>query len=450
MRIPLVYIALFLSTYLTYSQVNIVDNGFQQCFIDHYPELLSTNSQLDTAASANLYDSLACTSYTHSNLDILNYFPNISTLELHNVNTNDLSALFSCKAHLKNLVINGGSLSTVPSFENFDSLYFIKIINTSLTTFPKPSPLTFMLSLNNNKITNISFDRKCPNITTVMANVNSISSVSNLDSIPNLKVLFLGQNQLKSLPSFHNHKYLERLHFYNNDVTELKGVNTQLGLHNVNYASNELSQIPDFGEKLPANTVLNYNRYTFEDLLPIKNDSAYHANQTNYLQKGIGTTDTIYIDEPQSWTWDLDFDQSISSNYYLWYKDDELIDSSRVGRFSIDLILPEHVGTYKCLIKNTELTQVTLSTASRVLEVNPFIGNTEPVAFSPNGDGIHDMLYVEKSGTSQVINEQGEVVKEFETPGTWDGTTSDNSPAEFGYYIILTNGKHNFSATLVR
>ncbi|MBY0426854.1 MAG: LRR-like protein, partial [Cytophagales bacterium] len=70
--------------------------------------------------------------------------------------------------------------------------------------------------------------------------------------------------------------------------------------------------------------------------------------------------------------------------------------------------------------------------------------------FSPNGNTNRTSFYIEEQGKAQIIDIKGNIITELSTPGYWDGTRSDRSLADTGYYAIIVNNKKVGTVTLVR
>jgi len=73
----------------------------------------------------------------------------------------------------------------------------------------------------------------------------------------------------------------------------------------------------------------------------------------------------------------------------------------------------------------------------------------DPV-FTPDGDGYMDTYRIEESGFARIYDTQRRIVKEFTTPGSWDGSRQDGSPADAGYYAIVINETKIIHLTLIR
>ncbi|MBC7390160.1 MAG: gliding motility-associated C-terminal domain-containing protein [Opitutaceae bacterium] len=59
--------------------------------------------------------------------------------------------------------------------------------------------------------------------------------------------------------------------------------------------------------------------------------------------------------------------------------------------------------------------------------------------FSPNGDGISDTYFIENVGKTLILDKFGQIIKDINAPGYWDGTKNNGSLAKEGLYFIIGN-----------
>ena len=66
--------------------------------------------------------------------------------------------------------------------------------------------------------------------------------------------------------------------------------------------------------------------------------------------------------------------------------------------------------------------------------------NLEPIV-TPDGDGHYDTYFIQEAGLAKVIDLDGNVINELNSPANWDGTSKNGSIADAGYYAIVVNNK---------
>ena len=70
--------------------------------------------------------------------------------------------------------------------------------------------------------------------------------------------------------------------------------------------------------------------------------------------------------------------------------------------------------------------------------------------FTPNADGIDDSWFIQDTGHVKIINSQYQIIKELDCPSEWDGTSTNNSLAPDGKYIILKSDGTKTAVSLFR
>ena len=70
--------------------------------------------------------------------------------------------------------------------------------------------------------------------------------------------------------------------------------------------------------------------------------------------------------------------------------------------------------------------------------------------FSPNGDGVADIYFIENTGKTAIYDRSGGLVKSIPTPAYWDGTDHKGEPAVPGLYFLVTNEDIQKTVTLIQ
>ncbi|MFQ3576248.1 MAG: gliding motility-associated C-terminal domain-containing protein [Cytophagales bacterium] len=70
--------------------------------------------------------------------------------------------------------------------------------------------------------------------------------------------------------------------------------------------------------------------------------------------------------------------------------------------------------------------------------------------FSPNGDGVADVFYINKTGNTKIFDRAGRMIREINTPAFWDGTTNGGDLAYPGLYFLVSENKTFQTVTLIR
>ncbi|MCP4521287.1 MAG: hypothetical protein GY827_06300 [Cytophagales bacterium] len=450
----IINILFFLSLSASWAQVIVEDTGLKQCLNDNYSTLMKDDSTLDTALTHKYQGKLTCTDYTIGNIGALIEFPQLSELTLNNVTINDWTPVLEMSSLRKLDIVNADLPNTTPDFSALSSLENIKISNANLTEVPTlKNTIQSVILLDNQIQGEVKFEEPFNDLIRLTLTSNQITSITGLANLPNIKELLLGNNQLTELESVENNTSLEILRVYGNFLTHpVKGLESisslkELNIRNMGYQ--DMFDVPNI-ESLEK-VIVNNNQFTFEDLLPFLEYSNFPVAFEEYqFQRTQGEEQTLDFLEYDSWTWTLGFDDDVSSNYYLWFKNNILIDSTTSGELVIDDLSIEDIGVYTCKVKNALLPDVTINVNSITINVEKSVGVEKSTAFTPNGDGDYDTFFIKETGSAQLISEKGELVKELETPEYWDGTDNNGNSLPLGYYILLVDGEYKYGITIVR
>ena len=175
---------------------------------------------------------------------------------------------------------------------------------------------------------------------------------------------------------------------------------------------------------------VNDNGCIFEDSIIIMNGF------NNLMLQATATPDTIYAGE----TSQLEV-TPISSATYDWYPSTSLSNSNIYN----PVASPETTTEYTVEVTSPNGCVDTTSVTVVVIELSceePFL--FMPNAFSPNGDGENDILYVEGNAIEEmylaIYNRWGEKVFESKDKNLgWDGTYKNQllEPDVYGYYLTI-------------
>lgn len=102
-------------------------------------------------------------------------------------------------------------------------------------------------------------------------------------------------------------------------------------------------------------------------------------------------------------------------------------------------------GLYAVFVKDTNMCETKLS---NYVELS--ISKNCHQYFSPNGDGIADDFFIQGSGITQIKNKTGQLVKEIQAPGFWDGTDKNGAPVEIGLYVIEPENGQRIKISVLR
>lgn len=161
-----------------------------------------------------------------------------------------------------------------------------------------------------------------------------------------------------------------QLHYNNfeGDIPDCIGNLTHLYYFYI-YKNNFSGPLPSSLTSCPLiTTFVHYNQFTFSDLLPTINQIS--GNKTYAPQNAIGKTETREIVVNTDYTLNLGFDGDLTTSTYKWYKNGSLFATTTTNEISFTPITFDDAGVYTCIITNTDLSGLTLSTAAITLDVD--------------------------------------------------------------------------------
>ncbi|UZR92593.1 gliding motility-associated C-terminal domain-containing protein [Chondrinema litorale] len=213
-----------------------------------------------------------------------------------------------------------------------------------------------------------------------------------------LKYLDLSNNQLDGeLPSgLFDVATLEGLNLHSNNFTgAIPGQLTQLiNLQELRLNANELEgDLPVGISNMPLTwLLLNENKLTglgdaanisgtpfinvadnaltFEDLLPFTNPPLDYEPQDS-----VGVKQVQLLTVGQTYTFDLDIDDGISTNIYSWKKDGSIIDQTSENIYVIENVTEDDAGVYTCEVTNSYVVGLTLYSREFILETEGSSGS---------------------------------------------------------------------------
>lgn len=344
----IVCLCLFVAMQASAQTIDLAANGIKQCLVDNYPSLLDGNGKLDTTAAKGITTTLDCANKGVVNVVDLKYFTAVRDLKLNNNDVVDITPI----ANLKQLVtidLTSNELEFVPDLTNF----------FSLSEF----------SANYNQLDNLPIFPA--NIKTIRVGNNSLAGTIDITGKTQLTVFEAFENDIKEFTGLETTN-LTYADFHDNRLNVVKDWRAITNLEHLDIQNNKYSDLP----LLPTNK-LNYlalaqNALTFQDLLPYATLGTIAGLPDFYLQAKPETTATQTVNEGESWTWNLSFDETVTSNIYHWYKNGSALQSTTTGSFTLTNLTLADTGVYYCEVENTiaGLTAGRITTNEITLQVN--------------------------------------------------------------------------------
>lgn len=129
-----------------------------------------------------------------------------------------------------------------------------------------------------------------------------------------------------------------------------------------------------------------------------------------------------------------------------------LIDTDNNGSFTNETIgkgiipVSEFSNTGRLVFRGVELKHGNTFTFGKLKPAAPQNDNY----FSPNGDGVADIYFIENTGKTAIYDRSGSLIKSMPTPAYWDGTNEKGNMVSPGIYFLIANEDSQKTVTLIR
>ena len=321
---------LFILGLCSYAQTaEIPDPGFRQYLMDTHPSYFNENDEL-IIDSARKKNSIKAYHYGIKDLTGIEHFVNLSVLDVSN---NELTFIpdLTMLTQLDELIIDSNRVDSMAPIQGITTLRNFKCDVNNLDKLPEVSGMTTLQRIfcRSNNLTEIPDLSGCSSFMHLICTFNQIDSLSDFASTPSMFRLICHNNQLSSLPDYSQHPNLRELLAWN-------------------------------------------NQFTFDDILVMTRQSTFDTEYHISPQDSADTKTVYNAVQNEDLTLDLAFDDTVTTNTYMWYKDGNLLTTTNINELSIPNIQLTDAGTYHVIVTNSHPSLGSISLVSKMIRVNVF------------------------------------------------------------------------------
>ncbi len=519
----------FLTICRAFSQtIALPDNNLTNKLMSSYPQVMAGNL-LDISKAAALQNSLDLRFANISDATGIQYFKNITTLDLSNNNLTTIPDI-SATTGLLNFYASNNQLTSLPDLSGMHLVDF-QIVNNKLSVFPDLSGSTGLLSLycSDNNMTQFPQLSKFPQLKKFVMGKNPINaSFIDVSACTHLLELHVHRTGIDTIVGLEKLTSLTTLYAWSNNIRSFKGLDLITSLQLCYIYDNPFKDIPNVQNKTGL-SMLNVCSalLTFEDIQPLLNNIP--GTFIYSPQRDIPFAD-ISARAENNYALSYPVASPLSTNIYVWIKNGIIIDSSASATYTFSPLKNSDAGTYQLKIYNPFIPSLKLNTSSFTISVLPCLeldipnvfvtskdcskgytidfsqnqiaGGTAPFQYqlstnassklitypiaenieagnyfltvidakncratdnftlskidncdpvlTPNGDGITDTYYIEKTGKVSIYDLKRDLVNTLQAPTVWDGTDRNGKLLDAGLYILLIEGQAPVYLTIIR
>jgi Leucine-rich repeat (LRR) protein len=403
------------------------------------------------------------------------------------VMNNKLTSLPNLSAPgLTSLYCSNNLITQLPPLTQFPALLNLVVGNNPIGNLDV-SPCTNLLELHihlTGADTIVGLE-KLKKLTTIFAWGNEIRSFRALDSITTLVICVVYDNPTKAIPYLKNKPNLSTLRISHWFLTfeDIQPVLLQNPPATFTYSPQRTIHFDDvkpraenvYAISYPVSSPLSGNKYVWmKDGITLDSSSkpSYTFNSLKFSDSGnyslkvyngsiptlviysdtfnisvspcielkVSSVDILNKDCSKGYTVDLSQSQISGGAAPFVYELNNGITRKRINNLYIESI---EAGKYFLTIKDSKNC---LATDNFVLDK---IDNCDPV-ITPNGDGIADTYFIEKSGKVSVYDLKRNLVNTLQAPIVWDGRDKNGALLDAGFYMLIIEEEKPILLTIIR
>ena len=345
--------------------------SFQQ--LNHLMYLICSNNKLNTLPDFSTTLNLKKLQCNNNLITEIKGLDKLSQLEMFVAYQNKITKLPNLSA-LQNLVVlecHGNQLDTLIGLQGLKSL---KTLSCGSNFFRSTGDLSGLVSLESigywaNQIQQVPDLSQSPNLVSFDFNNNKLHTLPNFANNQKLEIIKCQDNLLQGTIDLRYLPVLQHVQLSNNLLDTWPLFEGSSGSIKELYMSkNSLSTVPELSNYWQLQQLsLDDNHFTFEDLSPLRSLQLLRFMYTPQKHINVPPTMTAKVSAP--FTWVLNIDKHLHGNSYEWYKDGQLLATSTNDTFKIAAVDSTHTGSYRCIVKNNQFSNLVLHSNSFMLQI---------------------------------------------------------------------------------
>ncbi|GAL84845.1 LRR-like protein [Sporocytophaga myxococcoides] len=393
---------------------------------------------------------------------------------------------------LQKLFLSGNQLSWISGLQYLTSLENIQFGVNRFDSLPDFSKNTKLIEFHcdRNRLKNLNGIEKLPGLKIIYCWGNQLKNLSELNNNTTLEELYAEDNLLTSLPDVSNKPSLRKLSVINNKLTfkDLLPLTQLNGFPNFTYAPQDsigegfertVRFLESINFMVNDDEALSGNRYSWyksNTLLSSGSSADFSISRVQLSDAGDYraeiTNSALPLLKLHHRSWRLNVNSSCmeikSYGYKLLSQDCKegtsfSVEVSTEGSEppityflnvagTIDTIRSASgvftnipAGNYMLRLKDQKGCRILLDTDLTIYRAS----DCDPV-ISPLDGGQQSSYFIDKPGVARIFDMNGNIIREFLAPATWDGTGSGGEVVNTGYYVITIDNKKLTNITVVR
>jgi hypothetical protein len=352
--------------------VTIPDANFATFLVANYPSAMSGSNQLDTNVAKTFTGSFNASGKNISNVSGIEYFINLNVLTLSGNKIVSLPGSFNKLTKITKLELDTNKLTTLPDLHSMTMLQYLYCQYNSITNLPSMANMNSVIKFfcHKNKLTTLPDITGMTSLNHFICSDNFITTLPDMSTLTSLNRFLCTNNKLVSadLTSIPN---VTQVHLKSNMLANFPIITGMTQLTELQLDGNNFQSLPDMSPFVNLSIFnVNNNRLTFEDLLPLASLPGF-SGFIIAPQKNIGTADTLYLKEKNTFNYSTGVDLNVSNNNYTWFKNGVPINTSSIALYSLSPLKFSDAGVYTFQITNSTpmFTGITLQSNPITLKV---------------------------------------------------------------------------------